>query len=95
MSGKNIRMLSIDGGGVRGIIPTHILQCMTQQQKICLENHVDMIAGTSTGAITAAAVACGFQPGIVETLYCEHAVDIFTPRTSVLPTKFMKSFKES
>ena len=91
MSGKNFRILSIDGGGVRGIIPTHILQCMTQQQEICLEKHVDMIAGTSTGAITAAAVACGFQPGIVETLYCEHVVDIFTPRTSVLPTKFMKS----
>jgi uncharacterized protein len=86
-----IRILSIDGGGIRGIIPTHILHCMVSRQGIDLGKEIDMIAGTSTGAITAAAIACGFLPEKIELLYSEHVAAIFTPRTTVMPTKFMQS----
>ena len=57
---KKIRILSIDGGGIRGIIPGTIL---TQLEKILqkkdnnssckLGDYFDMIAGTSTGGILA------------------------------------------
>lgn len=91
MTGRKIRILAIDGGGIRGIIPTHILHCVTTTQQVRLDNALDMIAGTSTGAIIAAAVACGFAPEKVEKLYLEHVVDIFKPRTAFLPSKFLQS----
>lgn len=54
---KNV--LSIDGGGVRGIIP---LACLVRLERLygapCREMF-DMIAGTSTGAMIAAGLALG------------------------------------
>lgn len=55
---KKIRILSIDGGGIKGIIPATILMYMEQmiQEKTGREDarlcdYFDMIAGTSTGGI--------------------------------------------
>jgi patatin-like phospholipase/acyl hydrolase len=54
---KKIRILSVDGGGIRGVIPGTIL---AQLEKILqkksnserkLGDYFDMIAGTSTGGI--------------------------------------------
>jgi patatin-like phospholipase/acyl hydrolase len=56
--GKKIKILSIDGGGIRGIIPGTILNYLeTALQKESddpnsrLADHFDLIAGTSTGGI--------------------------------------------
>ncbi len=86
-----IRILCVDGGGIRGIIPTHILNRIETSQNLCLHKQFDMIAGTSTGSIIAAAIACGYRPEIVEQLYQEHVEAIFTPRPSFMPTKFAQS----
>ncbi|MEQ8624070.1 MAG: CBASS cGAMP-activated phospholipase [Vicingaceae bacterium] len=55
---KFTRILSIDGGGIRGIIPGVILTVLEKKlQSICnnpktrLADHFDLIAGTSTGGI--------------------------------------------
>jgi patatin-like phospholipase/acyl hydrolase len=52
-------VLSIDGGGVRGIIP---LACLVRLERLhgapCREQF-DLIAGTSTGAVIAAGLALG------------------------------------
>ena len=54
---KKIRILSVDGGGIRGVLPGTIL---AQLEKILqkrsnserkLGDYFDMIAGTSTGGI--------------------------------------------
>ena len=59
------RILSIDGGGIRGILPGQILIALEAklQQKSAnaqarLGDYFDMVAGTSTGAILAAAYVC-------------------------------------
>uniref|UniRef100_UPI0040479B6C patatin-like phospholipase family protein n=1 Tax=Roseivirga sp. TaxID=1964215 RepID=UPI0040479B6C len=56
--GKKIKILSIDGGGIRGIIPGTILNYLeTALQKESgnpnarLADYFDLIAGTSTGGI--------------------------------------------
>ncbi len=54
---KPVRILSIDGGGVRGLIPSLILSKLEQLtgQPIC--ELFDLIAGTSTGGILALGLA--------------------------------------
>ena len=58
--GRLIRILSIDGGGIRGIIPAQILtvlerklQDRMQDETRRIADYFDMIAGTSTGGILA------------------------------------------
>jgi patatin-like phospholipase/acyl hydrolase len=47
------RILSIDGGGIRGIIPGKVLEEIEKQTKKPIGQSFDMIAGTSTGGILA------------------------------------------
>lgn len=62
MSNKYVRILSIDGGGIRGIIPGMILatledklQQKTNSKNARLSDYFDLIAGTSTGGILSCA----------------------------------------
>ena len=55
-------ILAIDGGGMRGIIPAYILQMLNKELRKLgderpLYSHFDLIAGTSTGALIAAALS--------------------------------------
>ena len=59
-SRQKIRVLSIDGGGIRGIIPATLLAHLEQKLQdksgdatVRLSDHFDFIAGTSTGGILA------------------------------------------
>lgn len=62
---RTIRILSIDGGGIRGIIPATILVAFEKMLKVCSGNgdariadYIDLIAGTSTGGILVALYIC-------------------------------------
>jgi patatin-like phospholipase/acyl hydrolase len=50
---KQIRVLSIDGGGIRGIIPAMIMAEIEARTQKPIAELFDMIAGTSTGGILA------------------------------------------
>lgn len=65
-----MRILSIDGGGIRGILPGLILVCLEEKLKIKsgnpnarLGDFFDLVAGTSTGAILSAAYVCPNDKG--------------------------------
>ncbi|PCJ84525.1 MAG: patatin [Flavobacteriales bacterium] len=67
---KLTRILSIDGGGIRGIIPGQLLVAfeeMLQQESgnpmARISHYFDLIAGTSTGGILACAYLCPEKPG--------------------------------
>jgi uncharacterized protein len=47
------KILSIDGGGIRGILPAMILNYIEEQTKQRISTMFDLIAGTSTGGILA------------------------------------------
>jgi len=73
------RILCFSGGGVRGIYQAVYVRNLARllPDKI---GTFDLIAGTSTGAIIAAAVACGIDLGRVEQLFREEADVIFAKR---------------
>lgn len=54
-------ILSIDGGGMRGVIPLAMLAHMEEQLKKPAYEIFDLVAGTSTGAIIAAGLALGYS----------------------------------
>lgn len=78
MNGDKFKILSIDGGGIRGIFPAHILKCIQERLNINILDHIDMIAGTSTGSIIAAGIACNKNPSEIVSLYKEQGAKIFS-----------------
>lgn len=53
------RILTLDGGGVRGIIPLVWIERLEQHLGGPIHAHVDLIAGTSVGAVMGCAIAAG------------------------------------
>lgn len=56
MAGQ-FKILSLDGGGIRGIIPARILTTIEDKTKRPIADMFDLIAGTSTGGILATGLA--------------------------------------
>ncbi|HEY7390276.1 MAG TPA: patatin-like phospholipase family protein [Bryobacteraceae bacterium] len=73
------RILSIDGGGIRGIIPACTLIALEQQTGQPVRECFDFLAGTSTGALIAAALAAGLPATRILDIYTQRAHEIFTP----------------
>src|SRR5436190_3051547 len=73
------RILSIDGGGIRGIIPASTLVALEQQLGRPARECFDFLAGTSTGALISAALAAGVPATRILQIYTQRAGEIFTP----------------
>ncbi len=56
---KKYRILSIDGGGMKGVFTAYALWKLEEEYDIKIKDHFDMIVGTSTGALIAAAILVG------------------------------------
>lgn len=89
--GKPFRILSIDGGGIRGVYPAHVLQCVEERLRIDLFDTFDMIAGTSTGSIIAAGVATSVPAADMVAMYKEHGTEIFRKKRFFFPIKKYKN----
>lgn len=80
------RILSLDGGGIRGVFALEILERMekllrdhTGNQEMVLADHFDFIGGTSTGAIIAAFLSWGESVKQVKKMYVERSQEMFQP----------------
>jgi len=71
------RILTIDGGGVRGIIPALLLAELERVTGTPTRKAFDMVAGTSTGAVLAAGIAAGIPAAELVRLYAERAPEVF------------------
>jgi uncharacterized protein len=79
------RILSIDGGGIRGVFPAMFLASIEAELKRrggrqSIYQHFDLIAGTSTGGIIALALALGMPAHDMYKLYLDNAATIFGNR---------------
>lgn len=93
MEEMKFKILSIDGGGMRGIIPAKIL-CELEEElqkahgedaRLC--DYFDLICGTSTGGIIAIGLALGMSAKQMLNLYIEHGKEIFSYKWFRLITK--------
>ena len=70
-------LLAIDGGGIRGLIPAIALAALEERTGRPARESFDFLAGTSTGAIIAGALAAGVEAGAIVRLYQERAGAVF------------------
>jgi len=73
------RILCIDGGGIRGIIPATTLVALEDQLGKPVREVFDYLAGTSTGALIAVAAAAGLPARRILDIYTKRSREIFTP----------------
>jgi len=93
------RLLSIDGGGLRGALSLEILAAIetglrdrSGRPDLVLADYFDYVAGTSTGAIIAAALALGRPVGEVRQRYESLGHDVFAKR--ILPMQLRSRYKD-
>ncbi|CAA3030292.1 patatin 2 [Olea europaea subsp. europaea] len=95
--GNLITILSIDGGGIRGIIPATILEYLESQLQVLdgedarLADYFDVIAGTSTGGLVTAMLTAPnkdnrplFAAKDIKPFYLEHSSRIFPQKKGLL-----------
>lgn len=71
------KILSIDGGGIRGVFPAAFLAKLEEHLDAPLASYFDLIAGTSTGGIIAIGLGLGLSAKDVLALYEERGPAIF------------------
>lgn len=74
------RVLSFDGGGIRGLLTSRLLERLETADPGWLDA-VDLFAGTSTGGILALALAAGLPPRRISALYRDQGPHIFADDT--------------
>ncbi len=79
--GKPFRILSIDGGGIRGILPAAVLTELEDRYLggAPIGSYFDLITGTSTGGILALGLATGHRARDLLDLYVQHGEEVFPP----------------
>lgn len=94
--GKLVTILSIDGGGIRGIIPATILSFLESQlqeldgEDARLADYFDVMAGTSTGGLITAMLTAPndnhrplFAAKDIRKFYLEHSPKIFPQKGGI------------
>lgn len=87
------KILSIDGGGTKGIIPARILQRIEEDWGISALNYFNLLAGTSTGGIISLGLGAGMSGGMLVDLYLTHASTIFKERWFDRQSKLDEQFR--
>ena len=76
-SGRPFRILSLDGGGIRGAYTASVLSYWEKQTELNAVDHFDMIAGTSTGGILAIGLGLGMSAQEMLEFYKKEGTEIF------------------
>ena len=97
MENSKFKILSIDGGGIRGVFPAMYLANLEEElkrrgvEKWQIYQNFDLICGTSTGGILALALALGIPARDIYNLYLNKAFEIFGDKKSVFEQPFFAS----
>ena len=93
-----IRVLTIEGGGVRGIIPTRLLAALESLADAPIVELFDVLVGTSTGGMLALGLVTPSEDGrpaypaqTVGDIYTSHGHSIFPKPASSLPRSLQEA----
>lgn len=70
------KVLSVDGGGIRGVLPAAILVALADRG--INPASWSLVSGTSTGGIIATGLAAGISPSTILDLYVNHGAEVFS-----------------
>jgi len=71
------KILSIDGGGIKGIAPASLLAIIEETTGENIAEYFDLMVGTSTGGIIALGLGLGFSARELLSLYMDNGEKIF------------------
>lgn len=80
MASNEYKILSLTGGGVRGVFQACFLARLEKDLGTPLRDHFDMVAATSTGGIVGLGLAAGLSARTLRDFYLKHSHEIFRPR---------------
>ena len=88
------RILSLDGGGIRGIFPAAVLAMMEDEhlQGKSIGRYFDLIAGTSTGGILALGMGAGMTAGEILQMYLQQGHQVFPSNERGLKGRIRRFF---
>jgi patatin-like phospholipase/acyl hydrolase len=86
---SSYRILSLDGGGMRGIFTASVIAQLEGDLGIRMADHVDLIVGTSTGGIIGLGLACGKAGAEMRDFYANEGSRIFA-RPRRLPQRLRR-----
>jgi patatin-like phospholipase/acyl hydrolase len=101
MNENKFKILSIDGGGIKGVFPAYYLTLVEQELakrsdgKTKIKDHFQLITGTSTGGIIALALSFGIPAKEIYELYLENAGVIFGNKRKFFFGQLINSAHES
>ena len=78
---REFRILSIDGGGIKGVFPASLLAGLETRylNSSSIADYFDLITGTSTGGIIALGLGAGLKAAELRDLYLQRGQEIFPP----------------
>lgn len=88
---KTFKILSIDGGGIKGLYSATILKKFEEKFNCLTSDHFDMICGTSTGGLIALAISLKIPAAEICQFYEEKGPEIF-PKQSKLESFIKQTF---
>lgn len=77
------RILSIDGGGIKGVFPIAFIAAIEESINEKLSDYFDLIVGTSTGGIIALGLGLGFSAKEMLDFYENLAISVFRKNSFV------------
>lgn len=88
------KILSIDGGGIRGVFPAAFLTEIENQIGHPLHEYFDLIAGTSTGGIIALGLGLGYSANDILHFYESEGPEIFSQNQSGIRAKLGNHYRK-
>ncbi len=80
---RRFQILSLDGGGLKGLFSAAVLAELENDLSISVADHFDLIVGTSTGGLIALGLGAGLRPADIVDFYVDRGPYVFGERRGV------------
>jgi hypothetical protein len=83
MSNETFKILSIDGGGVKGLYSSTVLEHLEEKYGGNISDYFDMLCGTSTGGLIALALSLKIPTKDISNIYLKNGSKIFPKHSKI------------